>query len=61
MALFFKDVCDNIRDTLDEAYYKQPRKKTIGYNEVTIRDYFKHIDEKWCKMDTATIKRMKEK
>ena len=30
----------------------------MGYKWVTIRDYFKHLDSVWCKMDTKTITKM---
>ena len=45
---------------LDDPYHKQLKKKVIGYNKVKVRDYFDHLDKKWCKLDTGTIKRMKE-
>ena len=51
---------ENIRDALDERYYEQLRKKIIGYKNVKITDYFNHLDEKWCKIDTNTIKQMKK-
>ena len=31
----------------------------MGCKEVTIRNYFDHLDEKWCKMDTTTRKKTK--
>ena len=30
----------------------------MGYKEVSIGDYFNHLDKHWCKMDTKTIKRL---
>ena len=53
-------VSENIRDALDEPYHKQLKKKIIGYKKVTVREYFAHLDAKWCKLDTGTIKKMKE-
>ena len=53
-------VCENIRDALDEPYHKQLKKKVIGYKKVKVKDYFDHLDKKWCKLDTGTIKKMKE-
>ena len=50
-------VCRNIREALPEAYYEQLKIELMGYKEVSIRDYFDHLDEHWCKMDTKTIKR----
>ena len=50
--------CRNIREALPEAYYEQLKNDLMGYKEVSIRDYFDHLDKHWCKMDTKTIKRM---
>ena len=38
-------VFDNIRDALDKHYYKQLKKKTTGYKEFIIRNYFKNLNE----------------
>ena len=57
---FIQGIGDNIRDALDENYYKQLREKIIGYKGVTIVEYFEHLDAKWCKIDTNTIKQMKK-
>ena len=51
---------ENIQDALDERYYEQLRRKIVGYKGVKITDYFKHLVEKWCKIDTSTIKQMKK-
>ena len=32
----------------------------MGYKEVTIMDYFNHLDARWCKMDTETRKIMRK-
>ena len=42
------------------AYYEQLEDVLMGYKEVTIRDYFNHLDQYWCKMDTKIIKKMKK-
>ena len=55
-----KAVCHNIRRVLDGKYYEQLEDELMGYKDVTIRVYFEHLDEKWCKMDTKTCKKMKE-
>ena len=52
-------ICKNIRDALGEPYHTQLKKKTIGYKRVKVRDYFSHLNKKWCKLDTRTIKKMK--
>ena len=54
-----KAVCHNICKALDENYYEQLEDELMGYEDVTIREYFEHLDAKWCKMDTKTRKKMK--
>ena len=49
-------VCYNIREALPVAYYEQLKDSLMGYREVSIREYFDHLDKHWCKMDTKTIK-----
>ena len=51
---------ENIRDALDESYYSQLRVPIIAYKGVKIVDYFNHLNNKWCKIDTRTIKAMKK-
>ena len=48
----------NIRQALPTAYYEQLKDTLFGYKEVSPRDYFDHLDDHWCKMDTKTIKSM---
>ena len=48
----------NIRQALPTAYYEQLKDTLFGYKEVSPRDYFDHLDDHWCKMDTKTIKMM---
>ena len=47
-------ICQNIREALPEKYYEQLEDDIMGYNEVKILDYFNHLDDRWCKMDTRT-------
>ena len=54
-----KAVCHNIRRVLDGKYYEQLEDELMGYKDVTIRNYFEHLDAKWCRMDTKTPKKMK--
>ena len=49
----------NIRQALPIAYYEQLKDTLFGYKEVSPRDYFDHLDDHWCKMDTKTTKSMK--
>ena len=30
----------------------------MGYNLVTIQDYFRHLNDTWCKIDTKKVKKM---
>ena len=53
-------ICENIRDALPERYYEQLEDEIMGYKEVKIIDYFDHLDNKWCKMDTRTRQKMRK-
>ena len=37
-------------------YYKQLKSKTMGYKSIKISVYLKHLNEKWCKINTNTSK-----
>ena len=50
-----KAVCHNIRDALDKVYYEQLEDDLVGNKQVTIREYFQHLDAIWCKMDTKAV------
>ena len=49
----------NFRAAIDEQYYKQLKKPIVGYRGIKIKDYFDHLDTKWCKLDTNSISEMK--
>ena len=36
------------------------QEKSCRLQRVTVRQYSAHLDAKWCKLDTGTIKKMKE-
>ena len=40
------------------AYYEQLQDSLMGYKEVSIKDYFDHLNEYWCKMDTKPTQKM---
>ena len=48
----------NICEVLPVTYYEQLKNVLFSYKELSPRDYFDHLDDHWCKMDTKTIKRM---
>ena len=52
-------VGDQIRKALDKKFYKRLEKKVIGYKNVTVRQYFDHLDEKWCPLETHVVKELK--
>ena len=56
-----KAICDNIREALPEQCYEQLEDELMGYKEVSIMDYFNHLDYRWCKMDTKMRKTMRKK
>ena len=49
----------NIRDVPNEPYHKQLKKKVVGCKKVKVCNYFSHLDKKWYRLDTGTIKKMK--
>ena len=52
-------VGDQIRKSLDKKFYKQLERKVIGYKNVTVCQYFDHLDEKWCPLETHVVKELK--
>ena len=52
-------LCANFRAAVDEQYYKQLKKPIVGYRGIKIKDFFDHLDTKWCKLDTNSISEMK--
>ena len=40
-------MCDNIRDALDLTYYEQLHDETLGYSQVTVREFLDHLSNKW--------------
>lgn len=54
-----RGLCHNYRNVVDKKYHSQLSKPVIFYKQVTIKQYFKHLDKKWCKLDTEVIKEMK--
>ena len=52
-------LCHNMRDAIDEMYYKQLKRPIIGYRGLKIKDYLDHLETKWCKLTTSNIKEMK--
>ena len=51
-----QDMCENIRDALGLTFYKQLHDDTLGYSQITVREYLDHLANKWCKLNT-TVKR----
>ena len=49
-------MCSNTRDALPGACYEQLKNSPMSYREVSIRDYFDHLDKHRSKIDTKTIK-----
>ena len=42
-------VCRNIREALPDAYCEQLKNELMGYKEVSIKDYFDHLDKHGAK------------
>ena len=47
-----------MRGVLAVKYYEQLKDELMGYKEVSICDYFEHLDAYWCKMNTKTVQKM---
>lgn len=54
-----RGLCQNYRDAVDKKYHSSLSKPVILYKKVTIKQYFAHLDKKWCKLDTEVIQEMK--
>ena len=57
---FHRGVGANIREALDEQYYKQLWHNKTAYKMLMAKEYINHLDKKWCKLTTAVIKKMKQ-
>ena len=55
-----KGITENIRDALDPKFYQQLCRPIIKFKNITIKQYFQHLDAKWCKLDVGVIKEMKD-
>ena len=52
---------ENIRNALDEQFYKQLKKRFTGYKKVTIIKYSDHLNEKWTKLTNKAKRDLKAK
>ena len=50
----------NITDALNKQYYKQLQHKKTAHKMILAKEYIDHLDDKWCKLTTAVIKKMKQ-
>ena len=53
-------MCKNIRDALDLTFYEQHHDDTLGYSQITVREYLDHLANKWCKLNATVKKKMKD-
>ena len=49
----------NVRGALDTKYTINLNQRIHGYKNVTVKQYFQHLDSKWCKLTVKTIRDMK--
>ena len=54
---FERGITNNIHDTLDKPYYRQFKHPRFGYRCVLPQACFVHLENHWCKLDTATQKK----
>ena len=45
-----RGIADNIRDALDPTYYQQLKNKRLKYKNLSVQDYFQHLDTHWGKI-----------
>ena len=53
-------ICKYICDALDKQFYEQLKDNDLGYGEASIKDHLDHLSQKWCKLNTKMIQKMKE-
>lgn len=56
---FLQGLCTNIHKRLDEQFYKELKKKRMMYMLVGLKKYIKHLGNIWFKLDTLTVKKIK--
>ena len=49
---FHTGVGANIREALDEQYYKQLWHNKTAYKILLVKEFIDHLDDKWCKLTT---------
>lgn len=55
----FKGIGFLLRATFDKKYYQQLEHPITGYDKVTPKQFFQHLDSKWCRLTVNIIKEMK--
>ena len=55
----FKGIVFLLCATFDKKYYQQLEHPITGYDKVTPKQFFQHLDSKWCKLTVNIIKEMK--
>lgn len=55
----FKGIAFLLRATFDKKYYQQLEHPITGYDKVTPKQFFQHLDSKWCRLTVNIIKEMK--
>ena len=55
----FKGIGFLFRATFDKKYYQQLEHSITGYDKVTPKQFFQHLDSKWRKLTVNIIKEMK--
>ena len=51
----------NFRCTFDAKYYKQLKEEVFKYKRIRPRQFIEHIQDKWVKIDTLVISRLRSK
>ena len=53
-------MCKNIRDALSLTFYEKHHDDTLGYLQITVREYLDHLANKWCKLNMTVKKKIKD-
>ena len=58
---FRQGFCQNWKNALNSRYYEQLRDEVFGFKRITPRQFIEHLEQRWVKLDTMVIKRLRAK
>ena len=51
---------ENLMDAIDSKYYEDLEDRFDGYKNVTIKDFFNHLNDVWCKLSLDAVETEKQ-